>query len=226
LGGMYAKAAATTQEAFEQAGRAKAPDVQAAALLLNAAARGLAGLCEGSEAVVPHALALNKSKMTQAYAVLAAGVCGNGKQVLSLTQELSATFPDDTVIQQVYLPLAKGFVALAAGRAQEAVADAEPAKSFDAIFPGSYLQGLGYLQLHDAGHALGAFHSATQSPGGNLTSGVPFYAQAQLGLARAYAMGGDKANAKKAFEAFFATWKDADADLPMLVAARKEYAAL
>src|SRR6202453_3154683 len=67
FGGQYAKAAATTQEAFDQAGRAKAPDVQAAALLLNAEARGLAGLCEGSEAVVPHALALNKSKMTQAY---------------------------------------------------------------------------------------------------------------------------------------------------------------
>jgi eukaryotic-like serine/threonine-protein kinase len=226
FGGQYAKAAATTQEAFEQAGRAKAPDVQAAALLLNAEARGLAGLCEGNEAVVPKALALNKSKLTQAYAALAAGVCGNGKQVLSLTQELSAKFPDDTLIQEVYLPLAKGFVALAAGRSQEAVDAALPAKPFDASYPGSYLQGLAYLQLHDASHAVGAFHSATQSPGGNLTSGVPFYAQAQLGLARAYAMGGDKANAKKAYDAFFVTWKDADADLPMLVAAKKEYAAL
>ncbi len=55
---------------------------------------------------------------------------------------------------------------------------------------------------------------------------APFYAQAQLGLARAYAMGGDKAEAKKAYEAFFTTWKNADADLPMLVAAKKEYAAL
>jgi hypothetical protein len=55
---------------------------------------------------------------------------------------------------------------------------------------------------------------------------APFYAQAQLGLARAYAMGGDKTNAKKAYEAFFLTWKDADADLPMLVAAKKEYATL
>jgi eukaryotic-like serine/threonine-protein kinase len=226
FGGQYAKAAATTQEAFEQAGRAKAPDVQAAALLLNAQARGLAGLCEGNEAVVPKALALDKSMLTQAYAVLAAGVCGNGKQVLSLTQELSAKFPDNTLIQEVYLPLSKGFVALAAGRWPEAVDAAQPAKSFDANYPGSYLQGLAYLQLHDAGHALAAFHSATQSPGGNLTSGVPFYAQAQLGLARAYAMGGDKANAKKAYDAFFLTWKDADADLPLLVAAKKEYAAL
>ena len=33
------------------------------------------------------------------------------------------------------------------------------------------------------------------------------YAQAQLGLARAYAMAGDKANAKKAYEAFLLTWK-------------------
>ena len=66
--GQYAKAAATTQQAFEQAGRAKAPDVQAAALLLNALARGLVGLCEGSDAVVQQALALDKSKLTQAYA--------------------------------------------------------------------------------------------------------------------------------------------------------------
>jgi hypothetical protein len=39
-------------------------------------------------------------------------------------------------------------------------------------------------------------------------------------------MGGAKANAKKAYEAFFVTWKDADADLPMLLAAKKEYASL
>jgi hypothetical protein len=54
----------------------------------------------------------------------------------------------------------------------------------------------------------------------------PFYAEAQLGLARAYAMGGDKPNAKKAYEAFFATWKDADTDLSMLAAAKKEYTGL
>jgi hypothetical protein len=89
------------------------------------------------------------------------------------------------------------------------------------------VQGLAYLQLHDANHALSAFRGATLSPGGSLTeSTAPFFAEAQLGLARAYAMGGDKADAKKAYEAFFTTWKNADADLPLLVAAKKEYAAL
>jgi serine/threonine protein kinase/Flp pilus assembly protein TadD len=210
--GQYQNAAETVQRAFEQAGRAKAPDVQAAALLTNAQARGLAGLCEGNEAAVQQALALDKSKQTQSFAIMAAAVCGNGKLVTPIAQEMSKKFPEDT---------------LAEGRPRDAVEDAEPAKPFDALFPGSYVQGLAFLQLHDAGRAQRAFQAGMQSRGGSLIGAlVPFYAQVQLGLARAYAMGGDKANAKKAYEAFFLTWKDADADLPMRLQAKKEYAAL
>jgi serine/threonine protein kinase/tetratricopeptide (TPR) repeat protein len=225
--GEYRKAAATTQHAFEQAGLAKAPDVQANALLANAATRGFAGLCEGNEESVQRALALDKSRQTQSLAVFTAGICGNGKLVGSMAQDLSKKFPDDTLIQRAFIPLAKAFVALAAGQPREAIDDVEPAKSFILIYPVGYVQGLAYLQLHDASQAASAFRGATQSPGGNLMqASEPFYAQAQLGLARAYAMGGDKTDAKKAYEAFFTTWKDADSDLPMLVAAKKEYAAL
>ena len=225
--GRYQQAAATTQQVFELAEHAKAPDVQAGTILTNAAARGLAGLCEGNEKVVEQGLALDKNKQTQESAVLAAAVCGNGKQSLPLAQELSKKFPEDTLIQDVYLPLAKAFLALAGGRPEEAVVDAKPSKPYDSIFPGSYVQGLAYLQLHDAGQAVSAFQSAMKLKYGILAQvGAPFYAQAQLGLARAYAMGGDRANAKKAYQDFFTTWKDADADLPMLVAAKKEYAAL
>jgi tetratricopeptide (TPR) repeat protein len=224
--GGYRAAEETTQRAFEQAGRAKAPDAQAGFLLYSAAARGLAGLCERNEATVKQALALDKSKQTQAYAVLAAAFCGNGRLALPMAMELSKKYPEDTLIQGLCQPLAKAFVALSAGHSQEAADAAEPAKAWDTIFPGSYVQGLAYLQLHDAGHALSAFQDATKAPTGSLFAQLPFYAQAQLGLARAYAMGGDKANAKKAYDAFFVTWKNADADLPMLVAAKKEYAAL
>ena len=224
--GEYRAAAATSRRAFEQAGRAKAPDAQAGFLLFSASAQGMAGLCEGNEATVKQALALDKSKQTQAYAVLAAAVCGNGTLALPMAMELSKKYPEDTVIQGLCQPLAKAFVALAAGRSQEAVDAAEPAKSWDAVYPGSYVQGLAYLQMHDAGRALSAFQAATMAPAGSFFGQLPFYAQAQLGLARAYAMGGDKANAKKTYQAFFTTWKNADADLPMLVAAKKEYAAL
>jgi serine/threonine protein kinase/Tfp pilus assembly protein PilF len=224
--GQYKEAAATIQRALEQAGHAKAPDAQAGQILANAAARGLAGLCEGNEAAVKQGLALDRSKQTQELAVLAASICGNANLALPMAQDLSRKFPEDTLIQDVFRPLAAAFVALAAGQPRETVARSETAKPYDFNYPGSYVQGLAYLQLHDAGHAVSAFQQAMQSRGANLLSGLPTYAQAQLGLARAYAMGGDKANAKKAYEAFFVTWKDADADLPMLVAAKKEYAAL
>jgi len=225
--GQYRMAAATMQRAFEQAGHAKAADVQAGILLNGALAQGLAGHCESNEAAVQQALVLDKSKQTEATATLAAAVCGNGKLALPLVLELSKKFPQDTLIQDVFAPLSKAFVALVAGRAQEAVDAAEPAKAYDTNYPASYAQGMAYLQLHDAGRALNAFQAAMRANSGTVQLlFVPYRAQVQLGLARAYAMGGDKASAKKAYEAFFLTWKDADADLPMLVAAKKEYAAL
>jgi eukaryotic-like serine/threonine-protein kinase len=224
--GEFARAAATTQRAFEQAGRVKAPDVQASALLANEISRGLAGLCQDSEAVVQRSLALDKSKQTLMSAMLAAAICGNGKVALPIAQDLSTKYPEDTLIQGLYQPLTKAFLALSSSHAQEAIDDAEPAKAWDAAYPGSYVQGLAYLQMHDAGRAVAAFQTATQAAGGSLTAGLPFQALAQLGHARAYAMAGDKANAKKAYEAFFLTWKNADSTLPPLVAAKKEYAAL
>jgi len=224
--GRYRQAEATYQQAFEQAEHAKAPDAQAGLILANAEARGLVDLCAGNEAVVRQGMALDKNKQTQEYAVLAAAVCGNGKLALPMVQDLSKKFPEDTLIQDVFLPLAKAFIALNAGRPAEAMDYAKTAKPYDMIYPGSYVQGLAYLQLHDAVQAKNAFESALVSRANIGYQSSPFYAQAQLGLARAYAMAGDKANAKKAYDAFFTTWKDADADLPMLVAAKKEYAAL
>lgn len=49
------------------------------------------------------------------------------------------------------------------------------------------------------------------------------YPLAHLGLARAVALAGDTARSRKIFEEFFALWKDADSDLPILVEAKKEY---
>jgi hypothetical protein len=51
-------------------------------------------------------------------------------------------------------------------------------------------------------------------------------ALAHLGLARAYAMQGDTAKARAAYQDFLTLWKDADADIPVLVAAKSEYAKL
>jgi hypothetical protein len=46
---------------------------------------------------------------------------------------------------------------------------------------------------------------------------------AHLGIARAAVLSGDQSKARKEYQDFFALWKDADKDLPVLLAARKEY---
>jgi hypothetical protein len=49
------------------------------------------------------------------------------------------------------------------------------------------------------------------------------YPLAHLGVARSAALTGDTAKSRKAYEDFFALWKDADPDIPLLLKARKEY---
>ena len=54
----------------------------------------------------------------------------------------------------------------------------------------------------------------------------PFPAMSRLGLGRAYALQGDNAKARTAYQDFLALWKDADPDVPVLLAAKAEYAKL
>ena len=54
----------------------------------------------------------------------------------------------------------------------------------------------------------------------------PWGALARLGLARAYVLQGDTAKARTAYQDFFALWKDADPDIPILKQAKDEYAKL
>jgi hypothetical protein len=52
----------------------------------------------------------------------------------------------------------------------------------------------------------------------------PVYAPlAQLGIARAHAMQGDRENSRKAYDDFFHTWKSADSDIPILRQAKAGY---
>ncbi len=59
-----------------------------------------------------------------------------------------------------------------------------------------------------------------------LVVNFPWGALARLGLARAYALQGDTAKAKAAYQDFLTLWKDADPDIPILKQAKAEYAKL
>ena len=54
----------------------------------------------------------------------------------------------------------------------------------------------------------------------------PIGALARLQLGRAYALSGDRTNARSAYENFLTLWKDADPDIPVLKQAHAEFAKL
>ena len=54
----------------------------------------------------------------------------------------------------------------------------------------------------------------------------PIGALAHLQLGRAYALQGDTAKSRTAYQEFFTLWKDADPDIPILKQAKAEYAKL
>jgi hypothetical protein len=95
-----------------------------------------------------------------------------------------------------------------------------------------YLRGLAYLRLRKGSEAAAEFQKILDQKGASWGStwrypnwGL-YYSISALGLARALELEGDRVKTRKAFQGFFAQWKDADPDLPILIEAKKDYAAL
>jgi hypothetical protein len=86
------------------------------------------------------------------------------------------------------------------------------------------VRGEDYLALHQGEQAAGAYQNILHHRGIilNFCTG----ALAHLGLARANVLQGDTAKAKAVYPDFLTLWKDADPDIPVLIAANPEYAKL
>ena len=115
-------------------------------------------------------------------------------------------------------------------KAVELLASASP---YERAYPEAvYLRGMAYLNWKKGPEAATEFQKIVEHKGASwgATWIYPnwglYYSISYVGLARAAALTGDTAKAKKAYEDFFAQWKQADQDLPILIQARKEYAAL
>jgi hypothetical protein len=86
------------------------------------------------------------------------------------------------------------------------------------------VRGEAYLALQDGNRAAPEFQKYIDHRG--LVRNSPIATLARLGLARAYAMQGNSAEAKVAYQDFLTTWKDADPDLPIFIQAKADYAKL
>jgi hypothetical protein len=85
----------------------------------------------------------------------------------------------------------------------------------------NYIRGTLYLEQRRGNEAATEFKKIIENP--TIEAFSPAHALAYLGLGRAATISGDNAGALNAYRDFFAMWKDADQDLPVLVEARKEY---
>jgi len=149
-------------------------------------------------------------------------LCDGGGAEMIAVNALKA-YPKSTLMNGQTVPIIRAASALQHGNGQAAIEALEPARRYDAAsaFRTQYLRGLAYLNLKSSTVAMAEFQSILDHRGREPLS--PLYPLAHLGLARAAVMAGDTAKARKVYQEFLTLWKDADADLALLRAARQEY---
>jgi eukaryotic-like serine/threonine-protein kinase len=155
-------------------------------------------------------------------------------QVTKLMDDLARRFPEDTVVRFNYLPTIKALVEINLGNPVKAVEIMEAARPYELGSPSNismslsmypvYVRGLAYLSARQGTEAAAEFQKVLAHRG--IVQTEPIGALANLQIARAYAMQGDTVKAKTAYQEFLALWKDADPDIPILIAAKAEYAKL
>jgi eukaryotic-like serine/threonine-protein kinase len=150
---------------------------------------------------------------------------GDDAKAQQLLEQASRQRPDDTMLQSVQAQVIRAVVAMNHHDAEKAVELMKVAEPWDrANLESRYTRASALLM---AGHA----NEAEQEFSGILTlknfaSTDLSLSLAQLGLARAYAAANENDKARTAYQDFFALWKDADPDVPLLKEAKAEYAKL
>lgn len=185
----------------------------------DARADTLSGNCQNAHALGRPALAL--------------ALCGETARAEKLAAEATIALPNRTIWNAVQLPEIQAAIALhrnEPARSIELLASASP---YERAYPDAiYMRGLAYLKMQKGADAAAEFQKIVDHKGASWgatwlhPNWGQYYALSYLGMARGFALTGDTAKAKKAFQDFFELWKDADPDIPILQQAKAEYAKL
>jgi serine/threonine protein kinase/tetratricopeptide (TPR) repeat protein len=150
---------------------------------------------------------------------------GEDSKAQPLVEQAMKQRPDDTNVQSVYGPMIRAVLAMNhhdAARALELMKSAEPWDRANLESRNTRANAL--LMAGRSAEAEQEFRAVL-----NLENYAPTdinLPYAQLGMARACVAANEKDKARAAYQDFFARWKDADPDLPVLKEARAEYAKL
>jgi tetratricopeptide (TPR) repeat protein len=182
-------------------------------------------------------LALRGSKYRDVvyFAALASAYDGENARAQMLTDDLAKRLPEDTIVQFNYLPAVRARLALNKGDAAGAIERLRASEPYElgvstsapfnwtSMYP-VYVRGEAYLAAHDGKEAAVEFQKILDHSG--IVLNQPIGVLAHLGLGRAYLLQGDTAKARAAYQDFLTLWKNADADIPVLIAAKAEYTKL
>ena len=220
--GQLRKAQEFSNGAFEFAERRDLKDVTAQIAAGAAARDAELGDCSKVKEQTSKALKISKRQLTMVSAGNALAICGELAQAQSIAGELQERFPKDTILNKVSLPLIQAQIEFRKANYAQTIQLLETSRPYEgyALFQIAYLRGQSYLSLQKGGEAAAEFQTIIDHRGWGPT--LYFYPLARVGLARAAALSGDSANARKAYQDFFALWNEADPDAHTLREARLE----
>ena len=232
--GRLEKARELSRRAVASAEQVKEKEAAAGYEAQAALREALFGNVEQARQRAAAVLKLSTGRDVQFGAALAQAFAGEEAQAQKLADEMEKRFPEHTIVKFNYLPMIRAQIALNRNDASKAIEVLQAAASYELGIEGGaglalslypiYVRGEAYLAAHQGGEAIAEFQKILDHRG--IVLNEPIGALAHLGLARAYAMQGDTAKARAAYQDFFTLWKDADADIPVFIAAKAEYAKL
>jgi eukaryotic-like serine/threonine-protein kinase len=229
--GQMKSSAELTRRSVDASRRLDAKDRAAVATAFHALDLLGAGDSSAGIRAAHDALAMSDDRSTRGLVLVSFGLGGQAAEFTRLAQENSKKFPEDTAMQAVYLPLGRASLAIAEKHPESAIQILAPVEPYDlgAMVPGfaltsAYIRGLAYLQAKQPAEAQSQFQKILDHPG--LAGGHIIYSLSHLGIARSAVFANDTAKARTAYQDFFAAWKDADPDVPILLQAKSEYAKL
>jgi eukaryotic-like serine/threonine-protein kinase len=232
--GRLTKARELTRQASVSALRAEGKEIAASYEASAALREALFGNAAEARQRVAAALRLSTGRDVQYGAALALAFVGDASQGQTWADDFGKSFPEDTVAQFNYVPTIHARLALNrkdSSKAIEALQDATPYElgvagvisNFASLYP-VYVRGEACLSAHRGSEAATEFQKILDRRGIVLNEPIGAFAHLQIG--RAYAMQGDTTKARAAYQDFLTLWKDADTDIPVLIAAKTEYAKL
>jgi eukaryotic-like serine/threonine-protein kinase len=193
------------------------------------------GNLERARQEVKAGLATASTRDIQVLSALTLARAGDTARALAIAEELEKQFPVNTLLSHYWLPTTRAYVEIHRGNPAQALKLLETAAPYDLAFPQpqfeeggllypAYVRGQAYLLLHRGKEAANEFQKFSDHRGVVINTLLTSLSHCQL--ARAFSMSGDTSGARKAYQDFFALWKDADPDIPILKEARTEYAKL